>query len=110
LIAATTGFGKAKIASNVRLTAGRKTSRYEAPPLTTRSRSTPAEKIDPGAVMTTAFAGERAQSSNAFVNASLNSRSNAFALPWTIVRMVTSLRWAMSIIASDPASSRSARL
>src|SRR5262245_66565812 len=54
LIAATTGLGCENTAANIALSAGRNSRMYGAPPSSSRLRSTPAEKMCPLPVTTTA--------------------------------------------------------
>ncbi len=81
LTAATTGFGKLKIASYILLSAGKNVRRYFGPPWLARIRLTPAQKIGPSAVITTASAGDFFSRANSPVMARQNSVSSVLALP-----------------------------
>src|SRR5581483_3188853 len=96
--AATTGFGQTNTSRSAAPSAGRNWRTYASPCSTTRTRSTPAEKIDPVPVITSAASGDVSNSAIVREIARDSSVSKAFALPCASVAMRMALRRATSIM------------
>src|SRR5881628_1968093 len=82
--AATTGFGTANSSARPSASWTRNSSRYRRSPFRILGKSTPAEKMGPAAVITTARASEPTACRSAWRSASRNSMSKALALPCAI--------------------------